>query len=175
MTTEANRTLTDRTGRVYRLRPIVPADAPALQRAFAQMDSDDRYTRLFAPTRELTDEMALRFCTLAPEGEMCLVLQHDEHPGEILGGCRLMGDRHGRAAEFSVSLRSDMKGRGLGRGLMEAVLAEAPARGFTSVWGSILVENGPMLALCRKLGFALGRDPDDPAVVKATWLAPWPT
>ncbi len=169
MTVPSPREIVDRQGRAYRLRSICPEDAPALQRAFARMDIDDRRTRLFAPTRELSDEAAAQFCNLDEDTEMCLVLEHAAEPGEILGGCRLMGDPDGASAEFSVSLRSDMKGYGLGRVLMETLLKEAPALGFREVWGSILADNGAMVALCRKLGFAVRRDPDDFEVVKAVW------
>lgn len=162
----------DRDGYSYRLRSITPSDAPALQRAFAKMDMSDRRTRLFAPAAELSDEAAKRFCTLDGATELCLVLIEDPNTDEILGGCRLMGDPDARSAEFSVSLRSDIKGRGLGVALMETLLELAPAHGFERIWGSILADNAAMIGVCRKLGFSIARDPDDFTVVKATWQAP---
>ena len=74
------------------LRPIRPDDATALQRAFARMDLRDKRARLFAPVSELTDQAAQEFCTIDSTHELCLVLEADDEPGEILGGCRLMGD-----------------------------------------------------------------------------------
>ncbi|TVQ41515.1 MAG: GNAT family N-acetyltransferase [Geminicoccaceae bacterium] len=163
------RVIQDRAGRTYRLRPIELADAPALQRALQRMDPRDVRARLFAPTTTMSDEAARRFCTIDPAHEMCLVIEDEAEPGVLLGGCRLMGDASGATAEFAVTLLSELKGRGLGRALMETLLAEAPQRGFMTVWGCILRDNRSMIELCRKLCFRIATDPDDPSVVKATW------
>ena len=156
-----------RDGRRMSLRPIRPDDAPALQRAYARMDAGDKRARLFAPIPELTDQAARQFCTIDEEHELCLVLEAEDEPGEILGGGRLMGTPAGETAEFAVSLRSDLKGRGLGSVLLTTLLDVAPQMGFKTVWGSILADNRAMRALAEKLGFRIGRDPDDPRVVKA--------
>ena len=165
---DATRAITDRDGRSYRLRPIRPDDARPLQRAYARMDMRDRRARLFAPIPALSDEFAEQFCTIDERREFCFVLESDDEPGELLGGCRLMGDEPARVGEYSVSLRSDMKGRGLGRRLMEVLLAEADARGFETVCGTILADNAAMIALVRELGFKVKRDPDDWQLVQAT-------
>ncbi|NBB70692.1 MAG: GNAT family N-acetyltransferase [Alphaproteobacteria bacterium] len=162
------RTITDREGRRYRLRPIRPDDADALQRAYDRMDLRDRRARLFAPIPALSDAFAEQFCTIDESREFCFVLESDDEPGELLGGCRLMGDAAARVGEYSVSLRSDLKGRGLGRRLMEILLAEADARGFETVYGIILADNAAMIALVRQLGFDVERDPDDWQLVRAT-------
>ncbi len=160
--------ITDRDGRRYRLRPIRPDDAAALQRAYERMDMRDRRARLFAPIPALSDAFAEQFCTIDEAREFCFVLESDDEPGELLGGCRLMGDAAARGGEYSVSLRSDLKGRGLGRRLMEILLAEADARGFETVYGTILADNAAMIALVRELGFEVKRDPDDWQLVQAT-------
>ncbi len=169
---EPTRRVVDREGNDYRLRPIRPEDAPAAQRALREMDPRDVRARLFAATTEMSDEAMRRFCTPDPARDLCLVLECDDRPGELLGGCRLMGDAGGGSAEFAVTLLTAMKGRGLGRALMETLLAEAPTHGFTKVWGTILGDNRAMIELCRKLGFSIARDPDDPALVKAIWTPP---
>jgi len=166
------RPITDREGRRYRLRPIRPDDADALQRAYDRMDMRDRRARLFAPIPALSDDFAERFCTIDEAREFCFVLESDDEPGELLGGCRLMGDAAARVGEYSVSLRSDLKGRGLGRRLMEVLLAEADARSFETVYGIILGDNAAMIALVRELGFDVRRDPDDWQLVQATRRRP---
>jgi acetyltransferase len=169
---DEDRAISDRQGRRYRLRPIRPDDADAVQRAYARMDTRDRRARLFAPIPALSDDFAERFCTIDEAREFCFVLESDAEPGELLGGCRLMGDAAARNGEFSVSLRSDLKGRGLGRRLMEVLLDEADARGFEVVWGTILADNTAMVRLARRLGFAIERDPDDFQLVTATRTRP---
>ncbi|MDJ0608316.1 MAG: GNAT family N-acetyltransferase [Kiloniellales bacterium] len=164
----AERKFTTRSGRRMRLRPIQPDDAAALQRAYARLDVRDKRARLFVPVPQLTDETAQRFCTIDEDHELCFVLEADDEPGEIMGGGRLMGAPASDSAEFAVSLRSDLKGQGLGTALLKTLLEVAPERGFKTVWGSILADNHAMRALAEKLGFQVRRDPDDPSLVMAT-------
>ncbi len=57
-----------------------------------------------------------------------------------------------------------MKGLGLGRALMELIIDWAGAEKVHRVHSQVLAENGPMLALCRTLGFEITLDPDDISV-----------
>jgi acetyltransferase len=141
-----------------------------LQLAFANLDRIDKRAAFFVLVAELSDDAALAFCTTDDRREMCLVLEHDERQGELLGGCRLVGDG-GPTAEFSVWLRSELKGRGLGRRLMEILIEAAEARGVRTVLGHILVDNVAMIRLARAVGFQITRDPDDFEVVSARWEA----
>src|SRR3546814_16542924 len=47
---------------------------------------------------------------------------------------------------------SDLKGRGLGRALMERIMSYAVKRGIGEVWGEVLADNARMLALCDEPG-----------------------
>jgi acetyltransferase len=49
---------------------------------------------------------------------------------------------------------------------MRLMIDWARSEGIGRVEGTVLAENRPMLAVCRRLGFAQGRDPDDPGLVK---------
>ena len=65
-------------------------------------------------------------------------------------------------------MRSDLKGQGLGRLLLEEIVGYCQRRGIREIWGEVLRENAPMLGLVRKLGFATKTDPDDPSVMIVT-------
>jgi acetyltransferase len=132
------------------------------------MTSTDQQARLFASIPALTDEAALAFCTVE-ENEVCLVLETDDEPGEVLGGGRLMGVEGGNSAEFAVSLRSDLKGRGLGKALLKKLLEIAPTMGIEKVWGSVLATNTSMKIVAERLGFETKRDPDDFTLLKLEW------
>ena len=160
--------IVDRYGFKYWLRPIHLEDAPALQRAYARMTPDDRHARLFASIPALTDQAALDFCTVG-ENETCLVLVSDGEPGEVLGGGRLMGTVGGASAEFAISMRSDLKGRGLGKALLQKLLELAPSMGVKRVWGSVLATNTAMKLVAERLGFEAKRDPDDFRLLKLEW------
>jgi len=54
------------------------------------------------------------------------------------------------------------QGRGLGRALMELLIARARARGYSRLVGNVLAVNAPMLGLAASLGFTHAMDPEDP-------------
>jgi acetyltransferase len=77
---------------------------------------------------------------------------------------RAVADPDNESAEFAVAVRSDMKGKGLGRLLMERIIEYVRGRGTRFITGDILRENAPMLALARAKGFEM-RASEDPAVI----------
>jgi acetyltransferase len=52
-------------------------------------------------------------------------------------------------------VRTDFKGSGLGVALMNLLIAYARREGLKEIFGYVLRENGPMLAICRGLGFEI--------------------
>ena len=69
------------------------------------------------------------------------------------------------ASSYSVTIRSDKQGLGLGRICFERVLDYARSRGIEEIWGSVLAENEGMLGLADRLGFTRRRDPDASEIV----------
>ena len=92
--------------------------------------------------------------------EMVLVAIDPDDSSRLWGGARIAADADNRRAEYSVTIRSDKQGLGLGRICLERVLDYARSRGIEEAWGSVLAENEGMLALAARLGFARRRDPD---------------
>lgn len=157
-------TATLRDGRTIRLRPIRPEDAPTLQQLFRSLTPEDRRKRLFSSMRELPDELAARLTQIDYDREMVLVALDPDEPELFWGGARIAADADNRRAEYSVTIRSDKQGLGLGRICLERVLDYAKARGIEEVWGSVLAENDGMLGLAERLGFTRRRDPDAPEI-----------
>ncbi|MGF1500678.1 MAG: GNAT family N-acetyltransferase [Paracoccaceae bacterium] len=159
---ELPRIVTDRKGARLTLRHIRPDDWQALQRGYDMYSDRQKRLRMLDTVPHLTDEMAKAFATIRdPEHEFCLILTPEEDDGDMLGGARLMGAPGRDDAEFSVSIRADQQGRGLGRLALGAALEEGRARGLTRVWGIIARRNQAMLALARTLGFEIRPDADD--------------
>jgi acetyltransferase len=67
--------------------------------------------------------------------------------GEILGVGGIV------AHEISLTVRSDLKRRGLGRALLHHLVSYAIEHGFAELVGSVLAENRPMLKLAQAVGF----------------------
>ena len=163
---ELEQMLTLYDGREVLLRPMRPEDGEGLKDAFAATDEADRRMRLFTSLRELSNEMAARLTQIDYDREMALVAVDPREPRKLLGGARIIADPDNRTAEYAVSVRSAMKGTGLGPKVLARVLDYAEQRGIQQVWGTVLRENKPMLAVCERLGFRRQRDDDDPEAVK---------
>ena len=80
----------------------------------------------------------------------------------IIGVSRYVTRPDQTSCEFSLVVADDCSGKGLGARLMESIMDVARDRGLTEIVGFVLVSNERMLALMRKLGFAIKRYPEDP-------------
>jgi acetyltransferase len=69
-------------------------------------------------------------------------------------------------AEYSILLRSDLAGTGLGKALMAKIIAYCRAQGVETLFGLVLRNNVRMLGLCARLGFSTAPDTHDDDMVK---------
>ncbi|HUS27842.1 MAG TPA: GNAT family N-acetyltransferase [Kofleriaceae bacterium] len=86
------------------------------------------------------------------------LVTQDGEAGEVLGYAK-SGVWRERAAynwtcEVGLYIADAARGRGLGRALYEALLAECARRGFRSAVAGITLPNDPSIALHEKCGFA---------------------
>ena len=149
-----------RDGTVVELRPVRPEDEPLLHDLAAHMSPEDLRLRFFTPVRGLTHAVAARLTQIDYDREMALLAQHE---GIVLGIAHFFADPDRRSAEYAIAVRSDWQGRGVGYLLMTRLIGIARQSGVGELVGEVLRENGPMLAMCRELGFAVAPDPDDEA------------
>lgn len=163
---ELEKLVSTRKGRLLQLRPIRPEDEPALQEFVRAMDPDDVRLRFFAPIKELEHRFAARLTQIDYDREMAFVIVDPSASEDgIMGVMRLNADADNASAEYAGAVRSDLKGHGLGRMLMEEIIDYARRDGIKEIWGSVLSENAAMLGLTRKLGFNRKSDPNDPSIV----------
>jgi len=142
------------------IRPIKPEDAPLLLEFFDGLSRESIYYRFFSPLKTLPKKMLARFTQLDYDRDMALVAMEQSQPEEkILGVARLMSKAGGIEPEFAVVVGDPWQGNGVGVALMEHLIGIARERGVESIWGLVLAENTHMLALARKLGFAISRVP----------------
>ncbi|MCD2516194.1 bifunctional acetate--CoA ligase family protein/GNAT family N-acetyltransferase [Massilia sp. G4R7] len=148
------------------IRPIRPEDAQAHIAFFRALTPEDVHMRMFGMMRELTPQQLARFTQIDYAREMAFIATRPVQDGaaadgaETLGVARVVLDPDGERGEFAVTVRSDLKGRGLGRLLMERLLDYCAERGVAVVEGAALPENTRMHALAATLGFALDRGAD---------------
>jgi acetyltransferase len=155
-------------GRTLLLRPILPEDEPALQAGFAKLTPEEIRLRFFVPLKVLSHMTASRFTQIDYDREMALILTDHGIPGktEIYGSVRLIADPDNENAEYSIIVRQEMTGMGLGVVLMRRIIDYAHERGLREIHGDVLAENYTMLKLCRVLGFTQTAMPDDPGLVR---------
>jgi len=149
------------------IRPIRPEDGPLIETLVERMDADDRRMRFFAPVKRLSNAQLARLTQIDYDREMAFVCESVFMGIGLLGVVRLVADPDRARAEYAITLRSDLKGLGLGRRLMVRILDYAKARGIGEVFGDVLRENHKMLDLCRALGFAIVASPESPELVHA--------
>ena len=152
-------------GRSLLLRPIRPEDEPMLIAAFHKLAPEAVRLRFFAPIKELTHDTAAGLTQIDYDREMALVLADHDRPGaaELYAVARFSTDPDQEKAEFALTVRDDVTGRGLGPLLMRRLIDYARERGIGEIFGHVLRENRAMLAICRSLGFEETADPDDSA------------
>ena len=139
-----------RDGRPVLLRPIRPEDEPAHHVLVSRLTPDDIRFRFFGFVRNIEHTQMARLTQIDYDREMAFVADAD---GETLGVVRTITDPGNTAAEYSIVIRSDLKGQGLGRLLMSKMIRYCRERGTGEIRGQVLPDNQNMLRLTRKLGF----------------------
>ena len=143
------------------IRPIRPADAPLLVELFESLSPRTIYLRFFSPLKHLPHSMLARFTQIDYDRHIALVaISESQQPKEkMLGVARVILGRTLKEAEFSVVVCDPWQGTGIGAALLQRCLLIAKERGIQTVTGTVLAENIQMLALGRKLGFDVKKDP----------------
>ena len=148
-------------GQALLLRPIRPEDE-AQHRAFIEgLASEDMRLRFFRSGRELPRSELARLVQIDYAREMAFIALATLPDGssQTVGVVRAVADPDNIEAEFGIIVRSDLKGRGLGRLLMNKIVDYLKRRGTQRLVGDVLRENETM----RKLAVSLGLHVDTAA------------
>ena len=138
---------------VVTARPIRPEDEPAHRAFFERLDRDDVYFRFFNMVREMPHSQLARYTQIDYDREMAFIAYRSGTPDETLGVVRAVTDPDNERAEFAVIVRSDFKGKGLGKALLLKLIHYCRARGTRRLAGQVLDNNRAMLGLAHDLGF----------------------
>ena len=155
-------------GRTVTLRPIQPEDEPQ-HRAFVEsLDPVDLRMRFFYSRRTLERSELARLTQIDYEREMAFVATEADAAGaeRTLGVARAACDPDNEEAEFAVTVRSELKGGGLGTLLMGALIDHLRQRGTRRLVAYVLRDKERMLQLARDLGMQPDVRHPDPETVK---------
>lgn len=147
------------------IRPIRADDAPALVRAFRRMTPEQVRSRVFHALTDLPDSVAQSMSRADPDTTIAAVIT-DLDGLEIRGEGRVHLDAVTESGEFAIAMDPAFVGMGLGKMLLEWLIAAARKSGMREIWGDTQADNQAMLALARSLGFALRREADDAGLVR---------
>ncbi|KKW68119.1 GCN5 family acetyltransferase [Lampropedia cohaerens] len=161
-----------RGGGDYRVRPIHPDDAQALQALVRRLKPESRYFRFVSRMSELPPSMLAQFTLIDYDREMALCAVIDEEYTDeqgqrrererIIAVSRYITNPDQSSCEFSLVVDDEFTGQGLGSRMMHCIMDIARERGLQEIVGLVLTNNDGMLRLMRHLGFTIKPYPEDP-------------
>jgi acetyltransferase len=139
------------------LRPIRPEDGPAHLAFFDALTPDDVRYRMFVRIRELQPSQLARFTQIDYDREMAFIATRPNADGvaETLAVGRVVADPDNISAEFAVTVRSDLKGMGLGKIMMQKLIDYCRSRGTREIVGEALPQNSRITGLAKRMGFTV--------------------
>lgn len=145
------------------LRPVRPEDEPQHGEFVRKLSPEDIRFRFFGLVGELPHSELARLTQIDYAREMAFIATAPNASGdpETLGVVRTYTDPDNDKAEFSIVVRSDLKGAGLGRMLLEKMIRYCRERGTSKMVGQVMRENTAMLTFAENHGFQRVGDYED--------------
>lgn len=145
------RTIVSRTGEIFLVRPMEPADDEMVAAGFERLSAKTLQRRFFTDgvgqrsRAELVEVVGLH------PGEH--VLLAFDRSGTLAGGIRLIPSAEvPGSTEVAITIDDRRQAAGIGARLFDLGLADALELGFRSVRGHVLVENRPARSLVGRAG-----------------------
>ncbi|KHT47439.1 bifunctional acetate--CoA ligase family protein/GNAT family N-acetyltransferase [Vibrio sinaloensis] len=145
-----------KTGEEVLLRPILPEDEPDHATFISRVSKEDLYKRFFTDVGEFNHEALANFTQIDYDREMAFVaVRQTDTELQIIGVSRALINPDNTDAEFAILIRSDLKGVGLGKILMQKIIDYCRHKGTKQISGMTMPTNRGMLMLAQKMGFKL--------------------
>ena len=143
-------------GSVVFLRPILPEDEPKHADFIHAVSKDDLYNRFFIEVGEFNHEALAKLTQIDYDREMAFVAVDSSGSEEkIIGVSRALINHDNSDAEFAILIRSDLKGKGLGKILMGKIIDYCRNKGTDKISGMTMPTNRGMLMLAQSVGFKI--------------------
>jgi acetyltransferase len=145
------------------IRPLRSSDRPLVESLMRELSSKSRLRRFHAPINELPQATLDRLARADVAGEATLLATTSAHGEETaVGEARYaVTDEVDGAREFAIVVADPWQRLGVGISLLRALIRHARRCGIGALFGDTFADNGPMLALARRLGFQVQRHPTD--------------
>lgn len=145
------------------IRPLRPDDAGRLDQLIREVSAEARRRRFHVAVNELTPAWLQRLTQVRVPAEAALLATvADGRDERAIGEARYGEIAHASdTREFALLVDDRWQGKGVGTRLLTALLQLAQGARVRCLFGDVLSENAPMLALARRLGFVQQRHPLD--------------
>ncbi len=154
--------------RIVDIRPIRGEDAPLITSFHARLSEQSIRYRYFHHKAVLSPRELAQLAQINYDRQMAFIaVAHEETAAgghgneEMLGVVRVWNDADNIRTEFSIIIRDDCQGIGLGRALMEKMIRYSRDVGTLSMVGTVMIDNLPMRRLLKRLGFSLRIDVEE--------------
>jgi ribosomal protein S18 acetylase RimI-like enzyme len=144
------------------IRPLAASDRAGLAAAFAHLSDDTRRRRFRSVAKRLGERELDRLTRIDHHAHEALVAVAPD-TGQIVGVARFitLADDP-QAAEVGIAVDDEWQHRGIGRQLMDQLVARARAERISRLVAYVNDENLPVLAWVRRAGgLAVARDGDE--------------
>ena len=116
-----------------------------------------RYFRFGSGGRNFTEAELRRVCNPDPAEVVHFVVVHHAAEGDqVVGSARIALENDGASCELGVVVGDRWQARGIGKVLVEALIAAAKGRGLKEMHANIQATNRPMVRFATELGFRVG-------------------
>ncbi|WP_332804900.1 GNAT family N-acetyltransferase [Sphingomonas sp. RT2P30] len=156
--------LTTRSGYVCHVRPVRVGDEAALATFFAGVSSDDLRFRFLSGMSKVP-EARIAEMTHVDHGKTEDFVVFEADGETIVANALLAADEKLDTAEVAISIRHDVRGRGIGWALLDHVARQAKAKGIRKLCSIESHENHAAIELEREMGFTARTYEGDPSLV----------
>ncbi len=139
------------------MRPIKPEDEFLWLDMFKSFSEETVRFRFFRIIKETPHEMRTRYCNIDYDREIGIVGEIEENGKKrFLGVTRIIVDpTDPEKAEFAVVVSDKWQRRGLGSEFIDFTIEVAKDKGLKKLYGIVLKDNTPMIALCEEKNFKI--------------------
>ena len=145
-------------GRV-RIRPARKSDLAAIQAGYLRLSEESRYYRFFSARSKLAVSLASSLTDIDHETHFAWGVFDPAEASEVgddsglgVASARLIRDSDPTSAEAALAVVDAYQGRGIGRFLIELLVATAADLNTSTLRFEILRENRPMIKLMSEMG-----------------------
>ncbi|HJS39544.1 MAG TPA: GNAT family N-acetyltransferase [Burkholderiales bacterium] len=143
------------------IRPLQVQDAAAFRAFVEGLSPAARYERFQYVVKEVSPALLKLLVEGDPRTHVALAAFEGR---EVVGEARYV--RAGEGAEFAIAVADGWRRRGVGKRLLDALLARARADGLRRLDGEVLAWNQAMLGFVEQHGFRVRFHPQDARLLR---------